>query len=204
VVATDDRRIRETCGRFGAEVVMTSPDLPSGTDRVAEVALKFTGVDIVVNIQGDEPLLDPAVVDAVIGKLKQSPDLDMATAAAPAGEEIATQPDIVKVVTDRDGRALYFSRAPIPYRRDPGAGREPKFVFYRRHVGLYAYRPDFLLRVVAAGPCPLESIEKLEQLRALYLGGRVGVVDVEWSGMAVDRPEDVRLVEKELRLSGMA
>ena len=204
VVATDDRRIRQACDQFGAETMMTSPDHPSGTDRVAEVAMKFPGADIVVNIQGDEPLLDPAVVDAVIGKLMETPDLDMTTPAAPAGKDIAAQPDIVKVVTDREGRALYFSRAPIPYRRDSSAEAAPEFPFYRRHIGLYAYRRDFLLRLVTAGPCLLESVEKLEQLRALFVGGRVGVVDVDWTGMAVDRPEDVRLVEKELRLSGLA
>jgi len=202
IVATDDRRIADACRNFGAAVAMTSPDHPTGTDRVAEVA-RMRQAEVVVNIQGDEPLLDPAVVSAVVERLRGSPHAEMATAAVPCGEEIAPEPHLVKVVLDRDGCALYFSRAGIPFRRREPAPEE-KGPVYRRHVGLYAYRRDFLLRLVENPPCLLEQVEGLEQLRALYLGAKIAVVDVRWEGTAVDRPEDVARVERRLRESGLA
>lgn len=193
LVATDDDRIADACRQFGAKVVMTSAAHPTGTDRVAEVA-RTQAADCVVNIQGDEPLLDPAAVSAVVERLQQAPELDMTTAAVPDNDRIAADPNIVKVVVDREGRALYFSRAPIPYWRDRQAIAVPEI--YRRHIGLYAYRRNFLLQLGQQEPCWLEKVEQLEQLRALYIGGKIGVVDVEWHGIAVDVPKDVIKVER--------
>lgn len=196
LVATDDPRIAEAVKGF-ARVAMTRPDHPSGTDRVAEAA-KPGDDDIVINIQGDEPLIDPALIDALADRMKADPDWAMATAACP----VRTMRDleartVVKVVLARDGGALYFSRLPIPCRRDG----EPDLAsgLYLRHLGIYAYRGAFLKRLVSESPCALEKTESLEQLRALYLGGRIAVIRTEDQGVGVDTPADVATVEAVLR-----
>jgi len=198
VVATDDERIRRAVEEGGGRAVMTSGGHPSGTDRVHEASgLLGSGVEIVVNIQGDEPLVDPALIDAVVEKLEAEPEWDMATAAAPIGErEEAARRDVVKVVMDARGGAMYFSRAVIPWRREDVPPERRNAGAYWRHIGLYAYRRGFLDRLVSTPPCMLEEMEKLEQLRALYIGGRIGVVCTRRAGPGVDRPEDVRVVEE--------
>ena len=195
IVATDDERIAAAVEGSGARAVMTASDLPSGTDRVA-VAARPGDDDIVVNIQGDEPLIDPALVDAVADALRKDAEgrFQMATAASPirSAEELSA-PTVVKVVTAADGGALYFSRWPIPFRRDGEPDLSTRL--WKRHVGIYGYRGAFLKRLVATPPCPLEKAESLEQLRALWLGGRIAVVETEETGIGVDRPEDVATVE---------
>ena len=200
LVATDDVRIAEAVQGF-VKVAMTRPDHPSGTDRVAEAAKPEDG-DIVINIQGDEPLIDPALIDALAARMKADPGWAMATAACP----IRTVRDleartVVKVVLARDGGALYFSRLPIPCRRDgePDLGSG----LYLRHLGIYAYRGAFLKRLVSEPPCALEKTESLEQLRALYLGGRIAVIQTEDQGVGVDTPGDVAAVEAVLLRNGL-
>lgn len=202
VVATDEPRIAEAVAGCGARVAMTRPDHPSGTDRVAEAANAKDG-DIVVNIQGDEPLIDPALIDSVAAKLKHDDRWQMFTACAPITSLAdLLAPTIVKVVLDSQDGALYFSRLPIPCRRDgePDLGTG----LYQRHIGIYGYRGAFLKRLVAEPPCALEKSESLEQLRAMWLGGRIGVVRTRELGIGVDRPEDVAVVEKLIRERGLA
>ena len=200
LVATDDERIAEAVKGF-ARVVMTRPDHPSGTDRVAEAA-QPAGGDIVINIQGDEPLIDPVLIDALVARMKDDPGWAMATAACPIRSmrdlEART---VVKVVLARDGGALYFSRLPIPCRRDG----DPDLAsgLYLRHLGIYAYRGAFLKRLVSEPPCALEKTESLEQLRALDLGGRIAVIRTEDQGVGVDTPADVATVEAVLRQKGV-
>ena len=196
MVATDDVRIAEAVQGF-VKVAMTRPDHPSGTDRVAEAA-EPDDDDVVINIQGDEPLIDPALIDELVARMKADPGWSMATAACPIRSmrdlEART---VVKVVLARDGGALYFSRLPIPCRRDgePDLGSG----LYLRHLGIYAYRGAFLKRLVGEPPCALEKTESLEQLRALYLGGRIAVIRTEDQGVGVDTPGDVAAVEAILR-----
>ncbi len=197
LVATDDARIAEAVRRF-AKVVMTRADHPSGTDRVAEAA-RANDDDIVINIQGDEPLIDPGLVDELVARMKSEPGWAMATAACP----IRTLRDleartVVKVVLAQDGGALYFSRLPIPCRRDGDADLSSGGL-YLRHLGIYAYRGAFLRRLVNEPPCALEKTECLEQLRALYIGGRIAVIQTEDQGVGVDTPEDACAVEAILR-----
>ena len=183
VVATDDVRIVEACEGFGAEVLLTRVEHNSGTDRLAEVAaaLGLAPEAIVVNVQGDEPLIPPAIIDQVAANLAANPQAAIATLAEPI-EDAATlfNPNVVKVVSDVHGLALTFSRAPLPWARDAFAvDREqlPANVPYRRHIGIYAYRAQFLHDFVAWGPCWLEDGECLEQLRALWHGVRIHVAD---------------------------
>ena len=202
VVATDEPRIAKAVAGTGARVAMTRPDHPSGTDRVAEAAKAADG-DIVVNIQGDEPLIDPGLIDAVAAKLKGDDRWQMATACAP----ILTMadlmaPTIVKVVLDAEDGALYFSRLPIPCRRD--GAPDLASGLYQRHIGIYGYRGAFLKRLVAEPPCALEKAESLEQLRAMWLGGRIGGVRTRELGIGVDRPEDGPVVEALIRERGLA
>jgi len=197
VVATDDERIAAAVSPF-CRVEMTRSDHPSGTDRVAEAAARCE-CDAVVNVQGDEPLIDPAVIDHVARALDNN---EMATAATPLTDSALLQsPTVVKVVTDLTGHALYFSRSPIPHAREvPASGPGPIAL---RHLGLYGYRRDTLLRLVQWPPSPLEQIEKLEQLRALENGLRIAVVRVQDEGIGVDTPADVARVEALLaRASG--
>jgi len=201
LVATDDVRIRAAAQAFGAEVVMTSPDHPSGTDRIAE-AVRGCAADVVINIQGDEPLIDPALIDELGRTLAADRAWDMATAAAPIREarDLAAS-SVVKVVRARDGAALYFSRATIPFVRDDAGGVAAGL--HWRHIGIYAYRRTFLERLVQEPPCVLEQTEKLEQLRALWLGCRMKVLDTNDVGLGVDTPEDVARAEQALRKMGV-
>ncbi len=193
VVATDDERIASAARKFGAPVRMTRADHPSGTDRAAEVA-SATDADIVVNIQGDEPLIDPAAVDAAILALLGEPTSSMATLMKRIEdpEEIAN-PNVVKVVTDLSGRAIYFSRLPVPYVREPGPA--PYLTRYK-HIGLYVYRRDLLLSYSDLPVGPLEQAERLEQLRALENGHSIRVVETEYDSLGVDTPEDLARVSK--------
>jgi 3-deoxy-manno-octulosonate cytidylyltransferase (CMP-KDO synthetase) len=190
VVATDDPRIADAVRSFGGRVVMTRADHPSGTDRVAEAA-RALDADVVVNLQGDEPLIDPASLDLLPELLASDPSAEMATLAVPIhSEEQWRNPNCVKVVRDARGRALYFSRSPIPFFRDdvPDFRRRPPQVL--QHLGLYAYRRDFLFKLAALPPSPLELAEKLEQLRVLDAGYHLQVGVVEHAGLGVDTPED--------------
>jgi 3-deoxy-manno-octulosonate cytidylyltransferase (CMP-KDO synthetase) len=193
VIATDDERIAAAARRFGAEVEMTRPEHASGTDRVAEVAAGLEA-EIVVNVQGDEPLIDPAAIDAAVDPLLEDASIPMATLCVPL-EEVAdlANPNVVKVVMDADGFALYFSRLPIPFVRDHG-GDATRY----RHVGLYVYRREFLLELTELPPSPLEEAEKLEQLRVLEHGYRIRVVAVPSAAPGVDTPADL----ERLRESG--
>jgi 3-deoxy-manno-octulosonate cytidylyltransferase (CMP-KDO synthetase) len=192
VIATDDDRIARAAATFGAVAVMTAASHRSGTDRLAEIAASVP-CDLIVNIQGDEPLLDPAVIDAVVEPMRRDPSIEMGTAARPladAGE--LGNPNTVKVVCDRDGFALYFSRAPIPHGRD-----EPAAGVARIHVGLYAYRRATLLRLARLTPGALERLEALEQLRALEHGIRIRVVDTHYTSAEVNTPEDLERVRRQ-------
>ncbi|CAD5108805.1 3-deoxy-manno-octulosonate cytidylyltransferase [Zestomonas carbonaria] len=201
VIATDDARIVEACRAFGAEVLLTREDHSSGTDRLAEVAgqLGLPGDAIVVNVQGDEPLIPPSIIDQVAANLATHPEAAIATLAEPI-EDVAAlfNPNVVKVSSDCNGLALTFSRAPLPWARDAfAASRErlPAGVPYRRHIGIYAYRAQFLHDFVAWGPCWLEGCESLEQLRALWHGMRIHVADaLEAPPTGVDTAEDLERV----------
>ena len=195
LVATDDQRIADAVTQYGGKSVMTPSELPSGTDRIACAAGAFADDDILVNIQGDEPLIDPALVDELAMKLKLNPKWDMATAVTPI-RSVAdfSAKTVVKVVLDREDGAMYFSRAPIPCDRD----HEPDLSsgLYVRHLGIYAYRGAFLKRYIAEPPCALEKTEKLEQLRALWMGAKIAVVRTADEGVGVDTPEDAERVAK--------
>ena len=185
LVATDDERIRSAVAAFGGEVAMTDRGHASGTDRIAEVA-RSLDVDVVVNVQGDLPLLDPAMVDAAVAPLRADAGLPMATIkTAIHSRDEMENPNVVKVVTDRDGYALYFSRSALPYRRDGGGALGD------RHIGLYAYRREFLLRFARLAPTPLEQAERLEQLRALEWGFRIKVAAVAEAAVEVDTAADL-------------
>ncbi len=186
VIATDDERIAKTARNFGAQVRMTRSDHLSGTDRAAEVASADSAA-IVVNIQGDEPLIDPAAIDAAILPLTEEPAIQMSTLSKKIEDEREiTDPNVVKVAADRFQNALYFSRSPIPHVR-LGA---KKPVFYK-HTGLYVYRRDFLLRYSDLPVGPLEESERLEQLRALENGFKIRVVETEYESFGIDTPEDL-------------
>ena len=219
LVATDDERIVKAVEEYGGKAVMTPSELPSGTDRIAcaarnyfsaglsalgspsssedgqavPVQTDFADDDILVNIQGDEPLIDPKLVDELVAKLAGGKGFEMATAVTPikSAADYAAK-TVVKVVLDRDDGALYFSRAPIPCDRD----HEPDLSsgLYVRHLGIYAYRGGFLKRYIAEPPCALEKTEKLEQLRALWMGARIAVVKTDDEGVGVDTPEDAERV----------
>lgn len=188
LVATDDPRIAETVERFGGEAVLTSPAHPSGTDRIAEVAAGLQA-PIIVNVQGDLPFLEAGMVDSAVRLLQADPELPMATVkTAIRDSEAMLNPNVVKVVTDCNGYALYFSRSPLPYWRD--GAREG--VLGYKHIGLYAYRRDFLLRFTSLAPTRLEQAEKLEQLRALEWGFRIQVAETAAGvGVEVDTPADL-------------
>jgi 3-deoxy-manno-octulosonate cytidylyltransferase (CMP-KDO synthetase) len=188
VVATDDRRILSAVEAFGGAASMTSPAHPSATDRLAEL-VAATDCRLVVNVQGDEPLLDAAVIDATVSAMLQDAALDMATAARALRPEELTNPHVVKVVTDLNGFALYFSRSAIPFARDASAAG-----LGRAHIGLYVYRRDVLLRLAHLAPTPLERAESLEQLRALEHGMRIKVVETSYESVGVDTADDLERV----------
>ena len=203
IIAADDEKILTAAKSFGAECIMTSPDCPSGTDRIAEATKKLSTIpytlspdDIIVNIQGDEPEMDPENIDKVAKLLVDNPDFPMATLVAPfkSVEDIAN-PNIVKVITSHESRAtrddvaqaIYFSRSPIPYNREKsGIGDINQ---YLRHLGIYAYRKDFLLKITSLPQSPMEKIEKLEQLRAIENGYGILVDKVEHTCDGIDTPE---------------
>jgi len=196
VVATDDERIKGHVEDFGGEALMTSPEHTCGTERLAEAAelLRLAEDDIIVNIQGDQPLFEPAVVEELVKPLLLHTDIPMSTLAVPLRrEEELHDPNRVKVVLDREGRALYFSRAPIPFYRPPGP--RPS---YLRHIGIYAYRREFLETFVRLAPGDLERAEKLEQLRVLEHGYPLAVSITKYDCPEVDTPEDLARLEATL------
>lgn len=216
VVATDDLRIRDVVVEFGGEVQLTGTHHPSGTDRVAEVATSLSS-DLVVNIQGDEPLIEPEMIDEAVAPFFVESNLLMGTLCRriETVEELQS-PHVVKVVRNRQGFALYFSRAPIPYDRVHSSGFTvhgsspqtsdlgrrtsdlgPGTVYYK-HIGLYVYRRDFLLELARLAPTPLEEMERLEQLRALEYGYPIRVVETKHDSMGVDTPEDLERIERML------
>jgi 3-deoxy-manno-octulosonate cytidylyltransferase (CMP-KDO synthetase) len=199
VVATDDRRIAAHVRAFGGEAMMTSRRHPSGTDRAAEVARRHA-CEVVINVQGDEPLLPPAVIRQLAAAMRD-PGIEMATLChGITSQKDYMDPNVVKLVTDRAGNALYFSRSPIPHIRDRGrAPLRPGQAF--RHLGIYAYRRRFLLHYVKWPQSPLEKAEKLEQLRALERGVRIHVLKTNYKAIGVDVPSDVKKVEKLLKKS---
>jgi 3-deoxy-manno-octulosonate cytidylyltransferase (CMP-KDO synthetase) len=202
IVATDDERIFDAVRSFGGNVVMTRADHPSGTDRVAEVAEKLDA-EIIVNLQGDEPLIEPATLDLLARLLAEDADAQMATLAVPITSlSNWYDPNCVKVVCDKHGRALYFSRSPIPYVRDS----RPNFSTgqFLQHLGLYAYRRAFLLELAKLPSEPLETTEKLEQLRVLSLGYRIQVGVVPHAHRGVDTPADYQRFVEMVRTSRAA
>jgi 3-deoxy-manno-octulosonate cytidylyltransferase (CMP-KDO synthetase) len=204
IVATDDQRIADAVTRHGGEARLTSPEAHSGTDRVAEVAASLNA-DLIVNVQGDEPLIQPDTIDAAIRPLLDGSGAQISTTSEPiTSYEDVLNPGVVKVVTDADGYALYFSRAPIPNLR-PAPGmtleqtlhQEPALLrTYRKHTGLYVYESQFLAEFLRMPPSRLERIEGLEQLRALENGYRIRVVEVEHRSIGVDTLQDYEAVKK--------
>ncbi len=196
IVATDDARIAEAVKGFGGEVAMTRADHATGTDRLAEVAAGLDD-DLIVNVQGDEPLIEPAMIEAAVMPLLADPSIQMGTLKTPLTSlEEYRNPNVVKVVTDRQGFALYFSRAPIPFPRDFQEDLELhwRMLATAKHVGLYVYRRAFLLRYPTLPSTPLENQECLEQLRALEHGYRIHVAETRLTGLGVDTPEDLEKV----------
>lgn len=198
LVATDDERIMKAAAEAGVRGVMTRADHPSGTDRIAE-AVRGMDADVVVNIQGDEPLIEPALIDQLAELMGTDERWDMATAACPIlGREELEAPSVVKVVCDAEGRALYFSRSVIPYVRNAPPPDEAAALHWR-HIGIYAYRAPFLARLIQTPPSLTERVESLEQLRALHIGARIAVVPARERGLGVDTPQDIPIVEAEIR-----
>ena len=202
VIATDDQRIADAVVAFGGDAVMTREDHPSGTDRIAE-AVSGYDVDIIINIQGDEPMIDPNLIDQLVAELERDSTWDMVTAVCPIhnSDDLHSQA-VVKAVWAADGKALYFSRSLIPFPRDPSD--LPGDFQHWRHIGIYGYRKSFLEKLVKTPPCMLEKVEKLEQLRALDIGGRIKIVTTHEAGLGVDTPDDVPKAEAALRAAGLA
>jgi 3-deoxy-manno-octulosonate cytidylyltransferase (CMP-KDO synthetase) len=202
VVATDSPQVMDACGAHGVAAVLTRADHASGSDRLAEACglLGLADDDTVVNVQGDEPLIAPALIDAVAALLARRPEASMSTAAHPiAGADEFRNPNVVKVVLQADGLALYFSRAPIPWWRDGSQAGAPALpeALPLRHVGIYGYRAGFLRRFPALPPAPVEQCEALEQLRALWHGHRIAVhVTPDAPGPGIDTPEDLERVRR--------
>jgi 3-deoxy-manno-octulosonate cytidylyltransferase (CMP-KDO synthetase) len=197
IVATDDARIADVATGFGAEVAMTSPKHRSGTDRVAEVAKKLRGFTHIINVQGDEPLVDPSIVAKLAAAMAKDRKIEMITSASVfTPQDDLTNPNMVKVVIDRSGNGLYFSRSPIPYVRNDGL--RPQFY---RHQGIYGYSTRFLLQFVKWKPGILEQAESLEQLRALENGAKIRVILTKHAAVSVDTPDDVAAVERLLALN---
>jgi 3-deoxy-manno-octulosonate cytidylyltransferase (CMP-KDO synthetase) len=195
VIATDDERIVAAGEAFGARVVMTSPLHPSGTDRIAEAAALFPDHGVLINVQGDEPLISPRLIDALAVTLREQPNVPMITAAAPIHEaELVADPNVVKVVLDEKGDALYFSRSPLPFFRN----EVPELVPLR-HLGIYGFQRAFLLEFVGWPPAALERAESLEQLRALAHGARIRVVLTDDLSPGVDTLEQAQAIEDQLR-----
>lgn len=193
MVATDDERILNTVKEFGGNAVMTSSEHKSGTDRIAEVARKIDA-DIVVNIQGDEPLIEPTAIDAAIQPLLEDETIAMGTLASQISNDTElANPNVVKLVLDKNDFALYFSRSPIPFARD---GLDLRNQVYYKHIGLYVYRTNFLIKFSEMEQSYLEKLEKLEQLRSLENGYRIKVIKTQYKSIGVDTPEDLEMLEK--------
>jgi 3-deoxy-manno-octulosonate cytidylyltransferase (CMP-KDO synthetase) len=203
IVATDDDRIRAAVERFGGVARMTKSSHPTGTDRIAEVAAELS-CEVVVNVQGDEPLIEPGMIEDVLAPFASDATVDMATVRRAITDPAdAANPNVVKVVSDQGGHALYFSRAPIPFCLQADGHGAPVVgaVFSRpayRHIGLYAYRRSFVLTLARLAPTPLEIAESLEQLRALEHGFRIRVVETRFDSIGVDTPEDLERVRRRL------
>ena len=198
IVATDDQRIYDAVRKDGGEAMLTRADHPTGTDRLAEVAQAHGAVDLIVNVQGDEPLIEPSVIDELIALFEADENLQMATVMTRMeDEEEQKNPNNVKVVVDKLGYALYFSRSLLPY---PRAAAAPVY----KHSGIYAYRRDFLLHYARLAPTPLEKAESLEQLRALENGYGIRVLETASRFIGVDTPEDLALVNRLYRERGLA
>ncbi|MCK4533670.1 3-deoxy-manno-octulosonate cytidylyltransferase [bacterium] len=192
-VATDDVRIKKVVEQEGGKVIMTSPS-SSGTDRIAEVA-KTLEYDVFVNIQGDEPLISPEVIDLVVQPFRENPNLSVSTAITTISDKNEiNDPNIVKVVVDKFNFALYFSRAAIPFVRDEDK-KPPNFQYYK-HLGIYGYRKDFLIHFKSMSHCDLEQIEQLEQLRFLKNGYKIKVMLSDYNSISVDTPQDLERVRK--------
>ena len=197
LVATDHELVYQAVQAFGGQVMMTSPDHPTGTDRLAEVAKEHPEAEIIINVQGDEPLIAPEVIDLLAGAFDGEPELNMATLMTEMDKGEYNLPSAVKVVTSLTGYALYFSRSLLPYPRNnklPG-GSLP----VHKHIGIYAYRRDFLLKYAALEPTPLEQTESLEQLRALEHGYKIKVLKTDFKSIGVDTPEDLEKVNEYFR-----
>lgn len=197
IVATDHDEIRTAAEAAGAKVVMTASDLPSGTDRI-HAATKKMDFDVVVNIQGDEPLVTGELIDNLVGLFQKDSSLDMATLAHPISLEELESVNAVKVVVNYKDEALYFSRYAIPYSRIPGV-KAPALTGCLKHIGMYAYTKNLLKQFCEASPAEIEVAESLEQLRALYLGAKIKVLRVKEASLGVDTPEDLAKLEKILR-----
>lgn len=188
IVATDDQRVFDKVESFGGMALMTQPNHPTGTDRLAEVASHYQDVDVIINVQGDEPLIDADVIDQLADLFLEDADLQMATVASPLLEEEYDEPSAVKVICNKRGDAMYFSRSLIPY---------PRHAFIHppmKHVGIYAYRRQFLLDYAKMDPTPAEETESLEQLRALENGYAIRVIKTDKRFVGVDTPEDLERV----------
>lgn len=197
LIATDDERILKVAESFGAEACLTSPDHPSGTDRIAEAATRDPDATHIINVQGDEPILSPALIDELAARLSADDSIGMITAVHPLRDHaLLNDPNVVKAVLDTAGRALYFSRSPLPFPRNP----QPDFPVWR-HMGIYGYSREFLRDFVAWPPSPLELTEGLEQLRALENGARIYCVPTLHDSPGVDTPEQA--AEMEIRLRAM-
>lgn len=197
MIATDDDRITAFCKTIGAKVIKTRPDHPSGTDRIAEAAQQCEAASHVINIQGDEPLLEPKLVDTLARELREDSNIPMITAGSPLDDpELLADSNIVKLVIDRNQNALYFSRSPIPFRRSD----TPSLPTYR-HLGIYGYRVDFLKHFITLPPSALETAEGLEQLRALENGATIRVHLTEHEAIGLDSPDQIPLIESLLALS---
>lgn len=197
IVATDDKRIFAAVKNFGGEARMTSSEHQTGTDRLAEVARSLPETDLILNVQGDEPLVPPEALDALAAAFDGCPELPMATLMTPLAETDADNPAAVKVVAGLDGHALYFSRSLIPYPRHSGPQNRPF-----KHIGVYAYRREFLLKFAALPQTPLEKTESLEQLRALEHGYRIRMIATPFQSIGVDTPEDLERVQQYFQSGG--
>ncbi|MCB2201072.1 3-deoxy-manno-octulosonate cytidylyltransferase [bacterium] len=191
LVATDDKRLKDAVEAAGGRAVLTDPELPSGSDRIWAAA-KDLDADILVNLQGDEPLMPAGVIDAIVQLLLDDATFDVTTASAPLEEKDLANPDVVKVAVAEGGRALYFSRAPIPFPR----GNQPPGPLFRRHIGIYVYRREALEAFCSWPPSPLEQTERLEQLRLLEHGRSIGVADVNCDSIGVDTEADLERVRE--------
>lgn len=201
IVATDDERIKAAAEAVGAKVVMTASELPTGSDRI-HAAIKGIACDVVVNIQGDEPLVTGELIDRLAQVFVNEPTMDMATLAHPISEEELQSPNAVKVVMNHKDEALYFSRYAIPYSRSK-ASEMGTYEGCLKHIGMYAYSKNFLKEFCEAPPALIEKAESLEQLRALYLGAKIKVIRVKEASLGVDTPEDLVRLEKLLSQQGM-